>query len=273
MFSRLQLGTTLLAGLNITSAVLPQLEITSADERSGFIPCITSAVFTSLDEARHMLDKLCNWYHYFFVRNYSFKFVPEMELPVALLQEKSELISQYERWSAALEELVAQQMDEEMYDLDQDGTSAQAFRDGVTMLKLSHRTTLMLIKANFPLNEESVFAGTSITDSEEVLEWAESLLAMSSADASSSSPTRTFSAESGPLGSLAFLALKSYDDEIANKALSLLSVSARRESLIDTEMIIRHTNQLLYSSSDFAQRTRCVTCNAFSSPTTSISFP
>ncbi len=182
--------------------------------------------FQNLYEAQLTLDKLRNQAWRFCTTNAPFKHVQQEELPADVVHEKSQLVSQFERWSSAFEALWHQQ-----YSDSRQQAGMQIVRESATMLKILHRTAQMLILANFPY-DYSIMGSTPNERGREIISLIESLRLTDRS-------RRTYSCEVGIVAPLSMLGSSCQDPEVCGKAMMLLATSRRREGLVDAQMVVR----------------------------------
>ena len=240
VFSRLDIQASM-----FNFSRMPSLGVISADERAGNSallsktsvwgplnlntsasnPSVSEGNSWSVGDATHMLNKLGHWLISFLALNNSFKSVSIAELPAQLVAEKSEILWQFQNYSGILEELLQQN----------DSLSRAHHYAILSILKLSHRSTQMLLKASFP-EDLRVFGACPNPAAEEVLDLAQSLL-----DRSFQS-NFTLSKHALPLqlsivGPIAMLALKCSDIGICERTLAQLVSLNKPEGLIDSEIM------------------------------------
>lgn len=232
VFHRMELQAMQFNNIKFAEYGVPRLQLISADERAGIKSCVTSLTFSNIDEAHWTLDKLQSWFFSFFAENDTYKYVPLDELPDSLVEEKERLIAEYDMWQAALEESLVQVSTEGLGD-----RTPEVVEDGITVLKLHHRMQQMLLNSIFPLQEEAIFDALPNPDIECVLEWAERLRASPNVSPGS------FSSETGIVAPLGILVLKCHDRETCARAMSILASSKRKESFIDSRMLIDAAEQ------------------------------
>lgn len=244
IFSRLDLQATL-----FDDARTPVLELTSAEERCGDTFVVSSLMFSDLAEAQVTLDRLQNQLFNFITRNNHCKFVSAEDLPESIVKEKVELQKQFRRWSVALDEFCELQTQSKPVRRHLHGSKDNLMiQQGIAVLKLHHRVAQMFLLAGFP-EDSSTFGASPNPDADFILELAESLIHSEQrshlgAASTSSTPSRSFSAEMGIVAPLFLLAMKCHDPQISERAVSLLAASNRREGLIDAQMVLGIVQQV-----------------------------
>ncbi|KAK4941725.1 hypothetical protein LTR28_008835 [Elasticomyces elasticus] len=233
VFSRLDLQATI---YNDTRT--PLLTMASRDERSGKKHCVDTAVFASIDDAQTTLDKLLNWAFHFLTANAKYKFMPPCEVPPAVFQERFELVTQFRRWSVALDGFSSCTMQQPSTSPPEHLVAAPSVSEGSTLLRIHHRSAQMLLdsclaQANFYPNEFDD-GGRSVLDMSRPL--------IQKAVLPSAKPAvavrRSFSSELGVVAPLFLLAIKTSDPDIREEAISLIAASGRREGLYDSHGIV-----------------------------------
>lgn len=204
-----------------------RLQLISADERAGNASCVPRMRFENLDEAHWSLDKLQSWFFAFFAENDIYKFLPLEELPTAVREEKDRLLTQYDMWQTTLLESTFQDIAEGSRD-----RTPEVVKDGVIILRLLHRMQQLLLRAILPLQEEAIFDVTPNPDIESVLDWAAHLVASPNVSPGS------FSSETGIVAPLGIIVLKCHDPEICARAMAILAAAKRKESFIDSQMLV-----------------------------------
>lgn len=203
-----------------------RLQLISADERAGYAACVPPMRFDNLDEAHWSLDKLQSWFFAFFAENDIYKFLPLEELPKAVREEKDRLLTQYDRWQTALENSTFLDAAEGSMD-----RAPNVVEDGITILRLLHRMQQLLLRAILPL-QEAIFDVVPNPDIESVLDWAARLVASPNVSPGS------FSSETGIVAPLGIIVLKCHDPEMCAKAMAILAAAKRKESFIDSQMLV-----------------------------------
>ncbi len=227
MFSRMDLQATLFG-----DSRMPFLEITTYDERTGKTPIVATDTFKNLDEAQSTLDKLRNQAWRFLIGSIQYKYVRPEKLPAHVVQEKNQLVKQFQCWSSALDGLWCRE-----HCKNPQRSAIEAFREAATMLKLPHRSTQMLILANVP-EDKSIFGTTPNELGREIISLVESLRLTDPS-------RRTYSCEVGIIAPLIMLGSTCRDSKVCGRALMLLAASRRREGLVDAQMIVRIAERIV----------------------------
>ena len=219
LFSRLDLQATL-----ANPSRIPTLEITTEAERSGLTPIIPEdySFPGGTAEAQVTLDKLQNYAWRFLVGSYCHGF--STQVPPEVLQEKADLKSQFSRWDAALDRLCAARAQKAPH-TKPDLVSGPVYNEVVTLLRISHRSTLMALDSILPA-DSSVFSAIPNPQGNEILTFVESLQLTDLGK-------RAFSAEVGALAPLSMLAQYCADPAVAGRARELLRGARRREGFVD----------------------------------------
>jgi hypothetical protein len=207
----------------------PYLSLVVPDETTGRISCAPTE-FKSLDEARMILDKLHSWLSQYLISNLRHKFMPLEHVPLAVIEQKSELEKQLGKWSVAFDMLWQKNHYEHL----------KTAEGGFEMLSISFRTMSVVLRASLaspnglPINFDNDF--------EKIMCLAE--LALNHSESKENRNRRHFSFETGIVAPLYILLGKCRDERLQRRALSLLKSSRRREGLLDAEMVVNIAERL-----------------------------
>lgn len=205
---------------------LPRLNLISQDEMSGLRNCVPSS-FTSFSTAENLLSKLENWTIHFLISNEQHKFKTQFEMPYIIARELRELKAQFKRWEQVFDIISRNQ------NPPSDKSRALILQNTISVCKIQLRCYNISLLTFCPMTDADL--AKIDHDFQEILDEITNLLRC---QASGPSPClRSFSCESSIVLSLFFISCKCQNARIRHQALSLLSITNRREGIWDAQVL------------------------------------
>ncbi|KAK0709368.1 hypothetical protein B0T26DRAFT_721299 [Lasiosphaeria miniovina] len=211
---------------------IPLLALVSSEERAMAIRGGEEEhAFSGLDDAHLDSTRLQNWMFHLLSENVEFSAKPgacNAILPPAILEEKKQLLKELGVWERRFERLVSDTSKP---------SAASAFLCGVQTLLIHHHTSQMLLLSRLP-DDEAVFIAVPNPTARDVIRLARATVDLDKShdqnnQSGSESSRRFFSAETGIVAPLAFLAANCADEAVSTQAVDLLLQCRRREGLYD----------------------------------------